>query len=135
MKYKRFKMNLEDIIPQQHYLSVDKYNVVREKMNDISIYGDIYVIEYRNKIFSVDGHHRLYFLYQNGIKEIDVVCELSDNDNKLYQILADEAIELGLRNISDLESKFIVDYKEYKKVWIDKCQKLLKDINKRPNLD
>ncbi|MCK5731472.1 MAG: hypothetical protein KAH13_00485 [Tenericutes bacterium] len=135
MKYKRFKMKIKDIIPQQHYLSVDKYNTVKENMMSIDVYGDIFVIEYKNKIFSVDGHHRLFHLYKNDVKEINVVCELSDNDSKLYQILADEALELGLRSIADLEQKFISDYKEYKKLWIDKCQRLLKDINKRPSLD
>ncbi|MCK4551976.1 MAG: hypothetical protein KAU02_03590 [Tenericutes bacterium] len=129
MKYKYFRMRIEDIIPQQHYLSVDKYNAVKENMTKINVYGDIFVIEYKNKIFSVDGHHRLFYLYKMGVEEINVVCELSDNDNRLYQILADEALELGLRNIADLEHKFISDYTKYKEVWIDKCQKLLADLN------
>ena len=130
MKYKYFRMGIKDIIPQQHYLSVDKYNIIKKNMTDTDSYGDIFVIEYKNRIFSVDGHHRLFYLYKQGVKEINVVCEISDNDNRLYQVLADEALELWLKSIADLEHKFISDYKKYKEVWIGKCQKLLADLKK-----
>ena len=67
MEYKNFKVKIKDIIPQQHYLSRDKYEKVKKYMDNNQSYGDIYVIEYKNKIFSVDGHHRLLYLYKNGI--------------------------------------------------------------------
>ncbi|AUD64101.1 hypothetical protein BK010_10565 (plasmid) [Tenericutes bacterium MO-XQ] len=127
MKYKRYQININNIIPQQHYLSRDKYKSVEKSKLDLSDYGDIFVIEYKDKVFSVDGHHRLFYLYKNGVTQVNVVCELSDNEHKLYQILADESLELGLKSISDLENKFIDDYEEYKRLWIDKCQKILKE--------
>lgn len=128
MKFKHMKVKLMDIIPQQHYLSIDKYNSIKKTITDLNDYGDIYVIEYKNKIFSVDGHHRLYYLYKNGITEVNVICELTDNNNRLYQILAEEAMNLGLSNISDLENRFIKNYAAYKKKWIDKCNKILSEI-------
>lgn len=119
------KVKLMDIIPQQHYLSTDKYNLIKKTLINLDDYGKIYVIEYKGKIFSIDGHHRLYHLYKNSITEVEVICELADNDCKLYQILADEAISLGLSSIADLECRFIQNYDEYKVKWIDKCQKIL----------
>ncbi len=97
-------------------------------MTDNDDYGIIYVIEYKNKIFSVDGHHRLFYLYQKGIEEIDVVCEIEDNENKLYQYLAEEAIQLNFSWIGDLKDRFVETSAEYKKLWIDKCQNLLKTL-------
>lgn len=87
-----------------------------------------FVIEYKNKIFSVDGHHRLYCLFEMGIKEIEVVCEVNDNDNPLYKILAEESLNLSFKTIADLKSRFVEYEEEYKKLWIDKCQLILKDI-------
>ncbi len=113
-----------DIIPQQHYLSTQKVEQVRKQYDKTKKYGVLYVIEYRGRIFSVDGHHRLFVLYENGVRQVDVVCELSDNDNRLYQILADEALELGLRHIGDLKGRMIDDDREYEKTWIEKCQRI-----------
>ena len=127
MKYKYMNVNLMDIIPQQQYLSIDKYNSIKKVCVNLNDYGDIFVIEYKGNIFSVDGHHRLYHLYKKGVSEVNVVCELADNDHMLYQILSDEAISLGFSNISDLENRFIKDHEEYKKKWIDKCQRILKE--------
>jgi len=127
-KFKYFKLNIKDIIPQQHYLCREKYNQVVKYMTDNDDYGIIYVIEYKNKIFSVDGHHRLFYLYQKGIEEIDVVCEIEDNENKLYQYLAEEAIQLNFSWIGDLKDRFVETSAEYKKLWIDKCQNLLKTL-------
>lgn len=131
MKYKHFKLQMENIVPLQHYLSADKYRSLLNSNISVDDYGDIYVIEYKGKFFSVDGHHRLFWLYKQNVKEVNAVCELSDNDHRLYQMLADEALNVGFRNISDLENRFIKDYETYKKSWIDKCQSMLKEINSR----
>lgn len=129
MKYKHIKVSIFDIIPQQHYLSTDKYKSVKDSEVSEDNYGDIFIIEYKGKMFSVDGHHRLFYLFKLGVTDVNVVCELSDNNSKLYQILADESIVLGLSNISDLENRFIDNYDDYKKSWIDKCQKILRDVS------
>lgn len=120
-------MDINDIIPQQHYLSYEKYDKVIESFKDFKSYGDIYVIRYRNIWFSVDGHHRLYYLYKNGVKKIKVKNELSDNNHKLYQLLADEALDLKLKTIEDLEDRFLCQ-KEYEEKWVNKCQQILKEI-------
>ncbi|QVK16827.1 ParB/RepB/Spo0J family partition protein [Mycoplasmatota bacterium] len=99
MKCDRFNIKIKDIIPQQHFLSQTKLNKVIKSFEAHDSYGDIYVIKYDNLIFSVDGHHRLFYLYNIGVEEIEVVNELEDNNNKLYQILADEARKLGIKTI------------------------------------
>lgn len=130
MKYERFIIKLMDIIPQQHYLSKTKLNKVIKSFEEYDSYGDIYVMSYDGSIFSIDGHHRLFYLYNIGIEEIEVVNEFEDNNNKLYQILADEARELGITTIADLKNRIIESEEEYKIEWIDKCQEILKELNK-----
>ncbi|HHX79347.1 MAG TPA: hypothetical protein GX695_06360 [Acholeplasmataceae bacterium] len=103
---------------------------MKNRLKNSLDYGNIYVIEYKNKIFSIDGHHRLYYLFEKGIKEVDVICELIDNESILYQILAEESLELGLTSIADLKSRFIESEDEYKKLWKDKCQIILKNLEK-----
>lgn len=127
MEFKHFRININEIIPSQHFLSFEKYEKVKAYMENEFDYGVIFVIEYKNKIFSVDGHHRLYYLYEQGIKNIKVVCEVADNDSYLYKTLADESLVMGFTSIADLKSRFTYNYEEYKKLWIDKCQKILED--------
>ena len=130
MEYKYIKISLDNIIPAQHFLSIKKYKQMKNRLKNRLDYGNIYVIEYKNKIFSIDGHHRLYYLFEKGIKEVDVICELIDNESILYQILAEESLELGLTSIADLKSRFIESEDEYKKLWKDKCQIILKNLEK-----
>lgn len=125
MKFKYMRVKLIDIVPQQHYLSRDKLEKVSEFLSANNDYGKIYVIEYKNCIFSVDGHHRLFWLYLNNIREVDVVCELSDNDSLLYRKLADESLNMNIRTIADLENCILENHKDYERLWIDKCQLLL----------
>ena len=96
-------------------------------MDNFNNYGDIFVIYYKNHYFSVDGHHRLFYLYKLGIKKIDVIMEISDNDSPLYQVLADEALDLKFTDISSLEDRILTDHKDYEDKWINKCQGLLKN--------
>ncbi|XMB86180.1 GNAT family N-acetyltransferase [Mycoplasmatota bacterium WC44] len=126
-KYLYYELDIEDIIPQQHYLSRDKVDKTTKSFGKYEGYGNIYVIKYRDKFFSIDGHHRLYHLYKKGIKKINVINELEDNSHKLYQILADEALDIGLRTIIDLEDR-ILDKEDFEVKWIGKCQTILKEL-------
>lgn len=125
MQTKTFKVNILDIVPQQHFLAQYKIDSISDYFKNTDDYGIIYVIEYKNKIYLIDGHHRLYYLYKKGVEEITVVNEIDDNDSTLYQTLADEADQLGLKTIADLESRILSSQKEFEQHWIDKCQLLL----------
>lgn len=129
MKFKRFTINIIDIIPQQHYLSKPKLNRVLKSFDEYDSFGDIFVILYKDLVFCVDGHHRLYHLYHQGVEQIEVVNELKDNESLLYQRLADEALSLGIKTIADLENRIIETQEEYKKLWIDKCQGILRELS------
>ncbi len=129
MKFRRFKININDIIPQQHYLSKVKLDRVAKSFDEYDSYGDIFVIDYKDCVYSVDGHHRLYHLYNRGVREVQVVCETSDNSNVLYQKLADEANQLGLKTIADLRERILESEEEYQSLWIDRCQRILKNTD------
>lgn len=129
MKFKRFTINIADIIPQQHYLSKPKLDRVLKSFDEYDSCGDIFVILYKGSVFCVDGHHRLYHLYHQGVEQIEVVNELEDNDSLLYQTLADEALTLGINIIADLENRIIETEEEYKRLWIDKCQGILRELS------
>ncbi|WDV47225.1 hypothetical protein PV797_05840 [Clostridiaceae bacterium M8S5] len=127
-KYVRFNIFIKDIIPQQHYLSLSKLNKIINTFDDYKDHGDIFVIKYKDKIFSVDGHHRLFHMSNQGVRELEVVNEIADNDNKLYQILADQSLEMDFKDIRDLADRILESDEEYKEKWVGKCQGLLKDI-------
>lgn len=129
MKLRRFKININEIIPQQHYLSKVKLERVSKSFDEYDSYGDIFVIEYQGSVFSVDGHHRLFHLYNQGVKEIEVVNEIDDNSNMLYLKLADEASQLGLKTIADLQDRILDTEEEYQCRWIDRCQRILKNLD------
>ena len=122
---KLMKLDINHIIPQQHYLSTYKYNSIVDYFRDTNDYGDIWVIEHRNRYFTVDGHHRLLYLYKNGVKEITVKIDREDNENELYKSLADEALGLGFTTIADLEHRMINDHEIYIRKWVDKCQLMM----------
>lgn len=126
MKRKQFNVSIDSIIPGQHYLSKEKYNRISTYFEKTSSYGTIYVIQYKDKLFSIDGNHRLYYLYNHGVKTLTVTNEVSDNKSKLYQSLADESVALGLTHINDLKARIIGD-DLYQIKWIDKCQVMLLD--------
>ena len=131
MKFRRLKININEIIPQQHYLSKVKLDRVLKSFDEYDSYGDIFVIDYKGSIYSVDGHHRLFHLYNQGVREIEVVNEASDNSNMLYQKLADEANQLGLKTIADLCDRILESEEEYQRLWIDRCQRILRSIDNR----
>ena len=130
-KFKRFTINIDEIIPQQHFLSKDKLDKVTKEWNDFETYGDIFVIQYKGRYFSVDGHHRLYQLFLQDIEKVDVVMEYEDNDNLLYRELADQALALGFTDISSLKDRIIEEKAEYEQKWVGKCQTLLKELYKK----
>lgn len=66
----KYKLNLYEIISAQHYLSQENLEKTNKSFIEYHSYGVIYIILYKNKYFSIDGHHRLYHLYQQWIKEI-----------------------------------------------------------------
>lgn len=128
---KKFNIKIKDIKPQQHYLSKFKLDEVNTSFHSYESYGEIYVISYRGQFFSIDGHHRLYLLYKKGVEELEVVNDIEDNDNELYQILADEAIHLGINTIGDLGSRVIETEEEFQEKWIDKCQNILRELDRK----
>ncbi len=66
-------MDIDEIIPQQHYLNLNKLNKVEIDFNKYESYGEILVMVYKNKFFSIDGHHRLYYIRKNNLcKKIKV---------------------------------------------------------------
>lgn len=51
----------DGIIPQQHYLLKTKHNKIIKSFEEYESYGD--------SIFSL-GHHRLFYLYNIGIRKL-----------------------------------------------------------------
>ncbi|MCT4660959.1 MAG: hypothetical protein N4A40_03785 [Tissierellales bacterium] len=125
MSEKHFTVPLKDIIPQQHYLCQEKLDKVRLDFEKFDNPGKIYVIFYKDKIFSIDGHHRLFHLFELGIDYVEVINDPLDCECTLYQILADESISMGLKTIADLKSRILPTFKEFNDKWIKKCNEIV----------
>ncbi len=122
---KKIKLHIDEIKPQQHYLSKPKLE--RLLPFDPGNYGNIYVLVKEKKYFCVDGHHRLMLLKKAGVDYVDCVIDPEDQDSLLYHKLADEAESLGLRNIIDLQNR-VLSNEEFQKKWVGKCRKMLMEL-------
>ncbi len=121
----KIKLHIDEIKPQQHYLSRQKLEALLPF--DPGNYGNIYVLSRNGKYFCVDGHHRLMLLKKAGVEHVECVIDPEDQENVLYHKLADEAEALGINTILDLQSR-VVSNEEFQIRWVEKCQKLLMEL-------
>ncbi|RXV61883.1 GNAT family N-acetyltransferase [Fusibacter sp. A1] len=119
-------LEIEEIIPQQHFLSDEKLRSALASFETYESIGDIFVIRYLDKWFSIDGHHRLLHLYRQGVKRVEVCHDPADDDHFLYRRLAKESLNIGLKTIADLEDRILTN-EDFLVDWVGKCQLMLKE--------
>jgi len=129
---KSFFMKLLDIQPSQLYINRNKLESVKQRYSPLRIDSlpPIPVKKNRDNIFFTDGHTRAFAALLEGFKEILVVWEDVELDWEMYEICINWCKEEKIFNISDLKEK-VVDNDRYKALWIDRCEKLEDNLEKK----
>lgn len=122
-----YKMNLEDIIPEQLTVSQDKIDKVNRW---IKTPEDVVVctVEIDDNVVCIDGYSRLISAYLKGFKSVYIYNDEVE-DKSLYKACMSWCKADGIHSIEDL-SKRIVSAKEHQRIWIDRCQKYLSNQRK-----
>lgn len=118
----KIKVKINNIRPQQHFLDEGKLKKLQPLKKE---YGDIFLLVRDDKFYCVDGHHRLYLMVKENIKVVDCLIDPVDQDSRLYHTLAEEADELGLKHILDLENR-VLSTDDFLIQWVAKCQNMLR---------
>ncbi len=120
-----FSMNLEEIQPNQLYISSEKLSKVMEALDKegVDSLTPIPVKELNGELISTDGHTRALALYLRGFGEVKVVWEDTDLDWEAYEICVAWCREEGIRRIADLRNR-VLDPPEYQTLWLERCRKM-----------
>jgi len=77
----------------------------------------------------VDGHTRALAAFLNGFPEVPVYWETEDMDWEAYGICVEWCRDEAISTMADLQSR-IVSNKEYDEMWLDRCAKMQKELEK-----
>lgn len=121
-----------DLIPNNFYINEDKLSKIREVYKNKKE-GDlppVTVAIINNEYSLIDGHSRTMAAFENNNKTIlanVVSIEDIEGPTKLYLKIHEEAKYKGIISIEKLRDK-IVENKDHKKLWVDYCTKLMKNL-------
>ena len=129
-------MEIKKIQPSQLYLNKEK---VKKISKNLSLYGIRKLMPLPVKLLSeeiifTDGHTRAFILWKNGAQKIEVYWQEEDEDLdwELYEVCVNWCKDANILSIEDLGGK-IIDSKSYKEKWINRCHKMLLEIEKIRN--
>lgn len=125
-KDKYIFMDLSYIKPSQLYISSKKLNNVLKWFNpkDYNSYEPIPIKELDGKLIFTDGHTRAYAAYLKGVKTIKVYFDEDELDWNLYRTCVNWCSLENINSIKDLKNR-IVSEKDYKVLWIKRCESLI----------
>lgn len=131
-------MDINNLKLTQLYLNQRKVDEVSEWLDDVSVKNTIIsVIQYDNQFYIVDGHTRCFVAFQKGI--IDISVEIYDIDNtsvemQLYLDCIKWCEQENIYHINNL-SNCILAEAEFEKLWIERCQSHMEDIQDTRDAD
>lgn len=108
-----FKLPINIIQPSQFFINEDKLLNIENNLDfdditlPVAIINDEYVL--------LDGHTRLYYLYLNNIKMVNVYIDSYDSYIKDFIYIAKE------NNIFNIEKLTKLNNEDYEKYWIGFC--------------
>ncbi len=109
-------MRIDELQPSQFFVDTDKLKAVSSFVKSTEdMFIPIAFYEKIGRYISLDGHTRLYFAQQQGIKNVRVF--ITDPPESIYDF-ADEAINRGVKKVSDME---VLPHDEYDIRWNKFC--------------
>ncbi|MEF8873454.1 MAG: GNAT family N-acetyltransferase [Candidatus Thermoplasmatota archaeon] len=118
-------IKLSKIQPSELHLSSQRLEKIQEMEEEI---GPLPIKSIGDKVFFTDGHHRAFKLWKRGEKEVEVYEDETDMDWLKYLICVHWCEKANLESIVDLRDR-IVEEKEFRKLWIEKCQKMQERVD------
>lgn len=127
-----FQMKLDSIQPSQLYISSEKLDNIMKifRKSKQKLIEPIPVKKLGNQVVFVDGHTRAFAAFLLGLSEVPVCWEDDELDWEEYEICVGWCREEGINAIADLKNR-IVSPRDYQVLWLDRCEKMQKDLEKR----
>ena len=126
--------SINSIQPSQLYISSKKLRKVKEYLDSVTVeeMEPLPIKRIGEDIFFTDGHTRAFVLHKKGYKKIKVYWDNDDLNWLQYMVCIDWCNKNGITSIKDLENK-IINHKEYKELWVQKCEEMHNDLKKNIN--
>jgi len=116
---KVFKVAKEDLGCSQPFLNIGKYEIVSSSPQEEF---PLPVIEINGHYFLTDGHTRAYISENN---EIEVYLDEDISESKIqsqaYQAFIKWTQAEGVNSVDDLADR-IISEKQFKEIWIKRCE-------------
>ncbi len=130
---KSFMMKLDEIQPSQLFINSEKLSLVVKTfdVNPRSI-EFIPVKKIGDQVVFVDGHTRAFASFLRGISEVKVYWEEDELDWDEYEVCVDWCKKEGINTIADLKER-VIPSKEYQVLWLDRCEKMQRELEAKRN--
>ena len=130
---KSFMMKLGEIQPSQLFINSEKLSLVMKTfdVNPRSI-EPIPVKKIGEQIVFVDGHTRAFAAFLKGMSEVKVYWEEDELGWDEYEVCVDWCKKEGINTIADLKERVITS-KEYQVLWLDRCEKMQRELEAKRN--
>lgn len=130
---KLFMMKLGEIQPSQLFINSEKLSLVM-KTFDVTPRSiePIPVKKIGEQIVFVDGHTRAFAAFLKGMSEVKVYWEEDELDWDEYEVCVDWCKKEGINTIADLKER-VIPSKEYQVLWLDRCEKMQRELEAKRN--
>jgi hypothetical protein len=130
---KSFMMKLGEIQPSQLFINSEKLSLVMKTFdaNPRSI-EFIPVKKIGDQVAFVDGHTRAFASFLRGMSEVKVYWEEDELDWDEYEVCVDWCKKEGINMIADLKER-VIPSKEYQVLWLDRCEKMRRELEAKRN--
>ena len=130
---KSFMMKLDEIRPSQLFINSEKLSLVMKTFdaNPRSI-EFIPVKKIGDQVVFVDGHTRAFASFLWGMLEVEVYWEEDELDWDEYEVCVDWCKKEGINTIADLKER-VIPSKEYQVLWLDRCEKMQRELEAKRN--
>lgn len=115
-----FKLPIKILQPSQFFIDRDKLKTIEENLTEKDIHIPVTILN--EEYVALDGHTRLYYLYQNDVKMVNVYL---DTAGTYIQDFVYMAKEMNIFNISALK---LLSHEEYDIYWNKFCDDYFSNI-------
>lgn len=131
---KIFIMAITRIQPSQLYVNSAKLALILKKIDPrrLCSIAPVPIKKLNNQIIFTDGHTRALAAFLRGFKKINVFWDKDDLDWELYEQCVEWCQKEGIKTIADLRDRIISPGK-YKILWLNRCEKLYRSLEKKRN--